>query len=355
MKFWLWFYADRNFGDDVMVKMLLEQLPEHEFYLQVEREKRFLLRSLLSTYQNLHISDPHKIYVQRKRGFYGVINIGGSIFQMHTHPHGLGVIRRSLKNLVSKLSGLKVFVIGSNIGPIRYPYDIILPWILKVPDVLTVRDYYSFELARNVRGINETAFFPDMVFGYDALKPSKKTQNCLGISVYDSRNPLYNYYFCRFIAKLSDMYVENTGDEVRLFAFETGTHRNDLSCAYSILHMVQNSRMIRIIPYIGDVFEFAKEFSKCNTIIPVRFHSLVLALKFKRKFLPISYSIKSLNLLHDLGYSGPIVHYNNISNVDPNAIITKIIDNELSTIKIPKSYLDRAKGHIQMLKHYLGV
>ena len=53
--------------------------------------------------------------------------------------------------------------------------------------------------------------------------------------------------------------------------------------------------------YRGKLPEFLQEFASCEEILGMRFHSLILALKFRQKLFPVVYNDKSRNLLEDLG------------------------------------------------------
>ena len=54
---------------------------------------------------------------------------------------------------------------------------------------------------------------------------------------------------------------------------------------------------------------------------------MILGLLFGKKVLPVAYSDKTINILNDMGFIGPVIDINNIDNFDVKAF-------DLSSLKI---------------------
>ncbi|MDI3473596.1 MAG: hypothetical protein PWQ48_1877 [Thermotogaceae bacterium] len=307
MRFFLEAYFDRNFGDDLMIHLLLEKFRDIEFVTNV-RDKIFISDFL--NYENF------KVIFDRKhkaiKSCDGIIFIGGSIFQVHNYKHLYYHFKRLLIYYYAKLLGKHVVILGCNIGPVKIKAGwFIIKQIIKLADLITVRDRKSYEIVSKIKKKGNYFLFPDIVFSLEGSSLGKinngNNQEILGVSVY--RSVIYpegNYNFCVQMSYLIDQYISRTGNNVRLFAFDSG-HENDTLSAIEIFKLLKTSskhKKVEIIIFDGNVFDFINKFSECSYIIGTRFHSIVLSMVQKIPCYPIIYSNKTENLLEDFGFSG---------------------------------------------------
>ncbi|MBF4377262.1 polysaccharide pyruvyl transferase family protein, partial [Vibrio anguillarum] len=106
------------------------------------------------------------------------------------------------------------------------------------------------------------------------------------------------------------------GKKIYLFSFCKNEGDEDVINYYLNKFSDKN---IEGVNYSGNIDIFLDKFSRMETIVGTRFHSIVLALVFKQKLMAISYSDKTNNMLESVGYKGHILDIQNlgeISNID---------------------------------------
>ena len=85
--------------------------------------------------------------------------------------------------------------------------------------------------------------------------------------------------------------LTETGRNVCLLCFNTGLE-DDVSVANQVYGIMKNKHMTEIIRY-KDINDMLKNIKRCGTILEIRFHSAMLALKWALPLLPIAYSDKT--------------------------------------------------------------
>lgn len=328
MKFLLEAYFDRNFGDDIMVHMLLSKFRDIEFFVNV-RDRTFISDFL--KYKNFKAVDnkKHKII----KDCDGIIWIGGSIFQIHNYRYLYYYFKKLLFYSYIKLLGKRIIILGCNIGPVRKKIGwFFIKQIIKISDLITVRDRKSYEFVSRIKKRGNYYFFPDIVFGFEAspLKKenTKSSAEILGISVYRSIvYPEKNYNFLVQIARLIEEYISKTGNKVRLFAFDSGSENDTLSAIeiFKLVNHPEKHKKIEVVIFDGDIQSFVNKFSECSYIIGTRFHSIVLSLIQKIPCYPIIYSEKTENLLEDLGFSGKKIFWDKLTTNEVFFLLDQIL------------------------------
>ncbi len=314
-------YLDNNLGDDLMITLMANRFPQHEFILYT---KDSLIMESFKHIKNIVIkpnfTKEDLTYID------AYVIIGGSIFQLDSF---IAQIRRLLHiNQLRKIRkrNIPIATIGCNLGPYCNNIGIKLTkFELKYNDLVTVRDKYSYDLIKSFKKIKNFYLADDIVYNFiDNLHVNNK--NGLGICAYRSlkfkENNLDNY---NALAKIADIYIEKTKKRVKLFAFDSGSE-NDIAAAYYIYKLAEKKEYIDIIPYISNQDEFLKEFKSVERMIAIRFHSAILADIFRIPFLPIIYSNKMENFLKDRGYTGIAIKTKNLNmNLNIDNIVNKII------------------------------
>lgn len=348
-------YFDNNFGDDLMVKMLLENLKEHQVYLACGNSFYYKpFEGYKNTFQ-YSLSRNWLVKVNQIRKFDIHIKIGGSIFIVNTPKK---MIKRMLEiPLVNvlKVLGLKTMVIGCNLGPFYNKLsESITSRYLKSVDCVTVRDLYSYKLLSSQEELKNVFYFPDMILAYKPKLPEEGQgeNGCLGISAYrGANNPDAAYVYYSKMADIADRFVKRTGKKVLIFAFDSGLE-NDLAAAYNILDRMERKEQARIVAHISEPDRLIDCFSKCSAVISVRFHSAILCMNLGIPFVPVIYSGKMENLLNDIGYTGARYYLDRLGNIDTDALLNSVIDKEGLCKSIDSSYVEKSEGHMAVVNRF---
>lgn len=359
MKIMIKAYLDKNLGDDMMIRMLVKQLKKHQFFLHVDDRSKV---SALYDLPNLKLREPiignkfqKRLYI--KKEYDAIIRVGGSIFQIYSLNSIKAFIRILVEDLILKALGVKLFIVGCNIGPIKVKWGkIIVKWIIKNSMYTSVRDKKSYKIVNPKKKDHTIHYYPDMVLAsqeYFDQVDNMKNGTCLGISTYRFRtNPEYNEIFHSKMINIINLYHDMTKQKVLLFAFDSGSE-NDIGPAYSILDGIKKKELVEIIVYTGNIKEIIKAYTKCHSFISVRFHSAIIALKLQIPFIPIIYSDKMENMLDDIAYKGLKYNITNIKDLNEEDVIHALI-NESNVCKGCKTnYCEDALGHLDSLKKIL--
>ncbi|TXK77948.1 polysaccharide pyruvyl transferase family protein [Paenibacillus sp. N3.4] len=346
MKILISAYLDNNIGDDLMIKLLATRFPECSFYIDTNNS------AVINTFSQNGNIFCHKFNKSKRylRQFQVHLSIGGSLFNNINSL--MGIVHRILRIILLyrlKKNNIKLATIGCNLGPYKNRIGPLLTKIeLQLNNLITVRDLDSYNLIENFKSIKNFYLASDIVFNYsdkkDAVENNKPT--CLGISTYRSiQNKETNYSSYVFLSAIADGFIEKTGSEVYLFAFDS-ENENDLSSAHHIKYISKYPEKISIIPYLGNHESIIKSMKQCDRFVSVRFHSAILCQILNIPFLPIVYSNKMQNYLNDEYYNGLLLQFKDMS-IDKNnvaEIVNSIIENKNIFNDFSKSKSD-AKVH----------
>lgn len=346
-------YLDRNLGDDLMLRLMAKSMPQHDFYLYIDKRSNMIPFMNL---KNVHSTDIafDKSFDPKK--FDGVVVIGGSIFMLLRRLYAIERLRDKIPVFRKiRKAGLPLATVGCNLGPFRDAWcERVACLELGMSGHITVRDSKSFETMKK-HGYN-VRLFPDMLFSLDVpYAPPTHREKILGISAYRSTmlgGECMDYY--ESMAETADCFVDKTGGEIRLFAFDC-EGENDICAAYTIRRLMKHKRSCEIVVYDGDTDEFINKFDGCSSMIAARFHSMVLAQIMGIPVLPMVYSNKMTDTLDDLHYSGVRLEYGKpIPNVDEITQLLLAHENLLMLGGEELKALKRdAAGHMDTLREYL--
>ena len=327
MKIMLYAYLDNNIGDDLMIRLLIQRFPEHEFYLYTDKS---LVKYALGDLENL-IFRPRDAWKQDMDFLDAHVSIGGSIFQALTKRQKVWRLKRLSKLSRLKRSGLTIATLGSNFGPLSGWLGLkLIEWEVRKNDLVTVRDKEAFQMLEDFKKVRNYHLADDIVYELDnkGLEAFAKTYG-LGISAYRSMQPgEKNLEHYRALARIADGYVKKTGKKVALLAFDC-ERENDLSAAHHIHHLAEEKAAMDIVPYLGDPRPFLTKFRACEKMIAIRFHSAILADLYQIPFLPVIYSNKMQNFLDDRAFEGRALKLNELDDkLETESMADLIVDGD---------------------------
>lgn len=317
MKIFLYAYDKINLGDDLFIRSITERYPNTRFYMFSSPQNKAVFSSL----KNLKIINENSCLsrlLKRIRSSFAarykhalqkrcdaVVYIGGSIFIEYD----------SWRNILNwweyTAKSFPLYVLGANFGPYKTEeYKNRLGDILCNTRDICFRDKYSFGLFSDC---GKARYAPDILFSTDfpecapnqkqifvsVIDCSKRTDGLFPLSEFDTD------YKARLVSVLSEFLSEGYELILSSFCSHEGDENavNDLTEALKPVHHGKLS----VLNYNGTNHELIlKAIKKSRLIIATRFHAAILGLASGRAVFPIVYSDKTVNALHDIGFSGNI-------------------------------------------------
>jgi colanic acid/amylovoran biosynthesis protein len=97
-----------------------------------------------------------------------------------------------------------------------------------------------------------------------------------------------------------------------------------------------------IMNYEGNIEDYLTEISICSKFIASRFHAVIIGFKFKIPTIPISYNVKTENLLKDLSLSESVLLVKDINKIKNFNFINP-------DEKIVESVITASKEHLNIV------
>ena len=312
MRIFLMAYARKNLGDDLFIKMILEKYPEHEFFMKINN-KSYLEN--FNKYTNLRILEGNdtdeELYRTNEEEYDAYIYIGGSIFMEGGKVYNLS---EKFYNFLERCNeGKKPFCyISSNYG-LYYTneYFDLTQKAFSICSDICFRDKYSYQMFKSIPTVR---YAPDYIFTYKINK-DKKIKNSVGVSVIDLkiRETLKNKeaeYLDMLTYNIKE-YIE-AGKKVYLFSF--CENEGDEQTINTLLERFEYSQNIVPVRYNGNIDEFINIYSQMEYMICARFHAMILSSISNEKMYIMSYSKKIDNVIQDLDFNLPIIHFDEINS-----------------------------------------
>ena len=280
-------YFDNNFGDDYMMKIIANSLPEINFVVDGNENVNSVL------YEEPNVSIQKNIPKLK----YPNLVVTGCGFMINSKT-------ALCTELVHLLKGKSPgdYCLGCNIEPLD---GFIKKWLiirkLNKFRLIVCRDKKSLSWLCKYVSKPQKEYLPDILFGLpDEWLPDKKNGNNLGISLMHREGDTEDCKYYKDMASIADFWIESSGRGVILMAFNSGNEDDIYSCE-CVKKLMKHPEKAEIAAHKrgGEIFE---AYSKCSKIVGARFHSAVLALKMGLPFFPIVYRDKMKNLINDLGY-----------------------------------------------------
>ena len=321
-------YFDRNFGDDMMMKLVVRGLPEVTFLVADTADTPLL-------------SEPNvvqKDYATCRR--FPKLIVTGSGFMINT--------KAALKTeLLWFLKGHHPgdYCLGCNIEPLDSPIKrFLIRRKLNQFKLITCRDQASHRwLLKNTRK-PEVHLLPDILFSLpEEWLPAVRSGNKLGISLMHRAGDSEACSYYRTMAEAADEWIRKTGNGVILMAFDTGKE-DDLFACRAVQALMQYPDRTEIVAHT-DGTEIPEAFARCGKIIGARFHSMVLALRMGIPFFPVVFREKMRNLILDLNYP---VSGCGIDRIDQQAI-SAFLNGQVPEFSLQKNYCSAKNEHVLLL------
>ncbi len=346
-------YTALNLGDDLFLHALFSRYPDTLFLMRGNGK----YAEMFNIYKNVKVLDSavvkalnvldvkmhitvHSIRNHIASKCRAAVLIGGSLF-----------IEPYLPSFSNKLYQNKpLFIIGANFGPYstKKYLDYCREYIVGASDAC-FRDKKSYQL---FYATNKCRYAPDI--GYSFIKKNRQNNfsgKGLFISVmnFETSYPAlakYQKEYEKFIIsiirkaiaqkqniKLSS-FCEREGDNIEvkkiISAFSELERENIKECYYT-------GKNIR---------EVIDEIKVSEYVIGTRFHSIVLGLALQKKVLPISYSVKTDEMLNDFGISEYTIQLSQLSEC------TKIQYGQLSADQVAE-IAEQSDTQFKGLDNYL--
>jgi len=331
-------YTRVNLGDDLLIKIVCNNNKEEKFCILGDESYKDIFKDIenleilvedYNVLQNLknnreEFIDAHDKFIKKISNICDTfLYVGGSIF-IDGGPSSiirLGDLRKEISSFTNS------YIIGANFGPCynKEYFDFVHDKIIPLLNHITFRDIESYN---SFKDLGNVSYAPDIVFSLNTNKVCRKNKE-IGISLIyhlNRDNLKDNYYnYLNYIKRIAKEYIKD-GYKLRLLSF--CEYEKDPIAINDFLNLLsaEEKRNISIDYYKGNINEFLEIFESLDTIIATRFHSIVLALKYNCKVIPICYSNKSENLLKDLNIKDYIT-FSNIKNIDNFRLSN--IDNKL--------------------------
>lgn len=300
-------FLDNNLGDDLMIIGLLNEFKDCNFFTISQNS---VIQNTFRKFNNLSFITKDEF--KNQMGSYDVyLKIGGSMFQYNSIRQLVGKIRNLLILRKIHRKGIKLVALGCNLGPFKVRLSkFVARQELKLYDVVTVRDSYSYNFINEKFKLKNAELYDDIVF--EVIKDEEpiidenrsfRNRPILGISAFRSIDqPNINYdFYTRLVEEIKYLNEEYDFSKINLYAFDS-ENQNDLSACHHIKQLLQNSMdvSIDIIPYLGDnINQFLDRYKESDLMISIRFHSAILCDIYRIPYIPVAYSNKLKNYILD--------------------------------------------------------
>ena len=325
-------YFDRNFGDDMMMKLVVHRLPEITFLVNEAVDTPLLSEANV-------IAKPYEVCRRFPR-----LVVTGSGFMINT--------KAAFKTeLLWFLKGHHPgdYCLGCNMEPLDNPIKrFLIRQKLNKFKLITCRDQESYRWLRQNTSKPEIHYLPDILFSLpDEWLPAVKAPNKLGISMMHRAGDREDCAYYRTMAQIADEWICKTGKSVLLMAFDTGKE-DDLFACRAVQKLMQLPDQTQIVAHT-DGTEILTAFAHCEKIIGARFHSVVLALRMGRPVYPLIFREKVRNLLKDIQYPYPVCDLDAIDH----ASLLEYIGSDQTSYPLEQDIHMHAGEHVQLLKQRL--
>lgn len=323
-------FFNKNLGDDLFVKILVERYKNVQFEmyselnykkvynldnLKIYTNKSFIviLRRIINLF--FKIFKVNKVVqIENLKKYDGIIMIGGSLFIEYD-----GI---DYNKYIANQFNFKApfFIIGANFGP--YETEEYLEFhknnIFNNALDICFRDKYSYNLFKNIKNVR---YAPDIVFGLDTRNIEQKEENTVIISVIDcdkdtgkiANKDMYNEKISEFI----DYFYKK---EYNVILMSFSENQGDERVIQDILKINDNKNKAKTFYYRGNINEALQIIAKAKIIIGNRFHANILGLIFNKTIIPIAYSDKTINTLKDIKFEGKIFDIRKIDEFSANQL-----------------------------------
>lgn len=283
------YYGFDNFGDETILKILVENIKKFNnppsitvFSSNPNKTENNLNVNCVYSFNLKHI-------IKSIITSDCLISGGGSLLQDVTSSKSLIYYLAILT--IAQIFRKKTIIFAQGIGPINNKkLEKLTAFILKRASYVTVRDNKSLALLQNW-GINAIKCSDPV---WNIKLPQKKENNKIGIQLRECKNIDNN--FVQELAKNVCKYYSNK--EIQVLSLQ---NKQDLDICNqfkeNLLKINQNINVEVIENTSND--KIIEDINNLDTLIAMRFHACLVAIKSNVKLLPISYDIKVKELANE--------------------------------------------------------
>lgn len=316
-KIFLYAYDRQNLGDDLFVHTITKRYPYVKFYMWSDLKNRENFRCLpnlkvlqkeggmarLLEHIRPSLAARYRNWMENR--CKAVIYIGGSIFMEYENwSQGENWWEYTAENR-------PFYVLGANFGPYHTEaYRQKMGQLYGKMQDVCFRDQYSYDLFRDVKTVRRA---PDILFSYP-MPQVKVAEKQIFVSVINCADrdgsyslSVYDESYVRNMAKLLTKY---RSEGYRLMLSSFCAHEGDEEGIQKILKVMgaENASDIQMLNYNGtNADELTRAIAQSEFVIATRFHAAILAIAAGRPVLPVIYSDKTLHVLQDLDFEGPMI------------------------------------------------
>ena len=325
-------YFDRNFGDDMMMKLVVRSLPEITFLIEATADTPL-------------VTEPNVIQKDREecRRFPKLV-VTGSGFMINTRG-------AFITELIWFLKGHHPgdYCLGCNMEPLNNPIKrFLIRKKLNQFKLITCRDQASYRWLRRNTAKPEIHCLPDILFSLpDAWLPKHGEPDMLGISLLHRTGDSAVCPYYRAMAEAADEWIRETGKGVLLMAFDTGAE-DDLFACRAVQSLMQFPDRAEIIAHT-DGTEVPEAFARCEKIIAARFHATVLALRMGIPVYPLIFREKARNMLKDIQFPYPTCDLDAIDSTS----LRDFLGSGQTPYPLEQDTYVRARNHVRLFKQRL--
>lgn len=296
MKLILTGYFDNNFGDDYMLLTFIRNMPEDTFILTVKNK-----------YTDFLLREPNVFFRKKPEKGLPVLLIVGNGFMINSFT----ALMYEIKWFITK-KHIADYCVGCSIEKLSsWLKEFLIKTKLSHFKMIVCRDKNSYKWLNDNLKKTKVYYLPDIIFSSKyGPDPDGPLPDKLGISLFHRSADTSDCEYYKKMAEAADYYIETTGKNVILFAFDTGSENDGFACE-SVKRLMRHGEKASIVCH-GHNDEIINAFRECEKIIGARFHSVVLSLKMGIDFFPIICRDKMRNLLEDTGYKTSGCEVNNI-------------------------------------------
>ncbi len=345
-KIFLWGYWAKNFGDDLFLKIYLDQMKKANISTYILTEKKYkkfyekmgvkvvskdsFIYKLV--YKILTICRKPELYflMVNKRSLF--VLLGGSLF---AENKGLFAEQKQFLNLdYATTKAEKSFVIGSNFGPyihekFKEEYEVLFS---KMEDV-AFRDKMSFELFNQT--LTNVRYAPDIAFE-GSWKSNKKNNNSIVISVINVEHR-QGLFACKetYEKGIVDICLYHIRRNEKIILLSLCEQEGDLLACQRIYASLNqyDKRFVEVINY-NSIDRTIELFASAKKIYATRFHALMMALYFCKNIVPIIYNEKGINAIESYCRS---LKWFSIENFDEETLYQMMEINQTAELELPDS------------------
>lgn len=328
-----------NVGDDLFFKILQDRYPDVIFYMIAPKE----YKGFIGIYNNwkiisntglsykffsflgglFHTSGAAFIYAWLilKHRIDLFLIIGGSLFMegKSNVPHFIRGINR-LRRLNPRM---KMAIIGSNFGPCESKqWENEVSTSLSFANDVCFRDISSYDVFSNLQNVR---WGNDIVMHMNHPMVTKKEKTvCINIRSVDnwpSLLPLKDRYI-KQVRSIAD-YYHSIGYSIKLLSFCREYRDNEITDV--LYDSLDYKESVCKVYYDGDLEKIIESVASAEYMIGTRFHAIILGLLFKLKVLPVSYSIKTENMLKTYGLWDEVYDFKKFCSTDYKELMNHII------------------------------